>query len=202
MVILVGVRRSAFGARRSAFGARRSAFGVRRSAFGARRSAFGARRSCSGLRAVGRGLQAAPTRPGLKPRAHILLFPMTKPKAQSPKKPRQYPTSSRAARSISASPGRKNVLERRRVRHRRIERADDAHRRVERLERFLLDDRGEALADAAGARVLVDDQHAAAVPRDGQHGARSSGASVRRSSTLASMPSAARRSATRSAAWT
>ena len=44
-----------------------------------------------------------------------------------------------------------------------------ADRRVEPLERFFLDDRGEALADAAGARVLVDDQHAVAVPRDGQH---------------------------------
>ena len=45
-----------------------------------------------------------------------------------------------------------------------------AHRRVERFERLLLDDRREALADAAGARVLVDDQDAVAVARDGEHG--------------------------------
>ena len=41
--------------------------------------------------------------------------------------------------------------------------------RVERLERFLLDDRREALADAAGARVFVHDEHAAAVPREREH---------------------------------
>ena len=62
------------------------------------------------------------------------------------------------------------MLERRRVRDGRVERADDPHRRVERLERLLLDDRGDALADAAGARVFVDDQHAAAVAGDAEDG--------------------------------
>ena len=96
-------------------------------------------------------------------------------------------------------PREQGALYRRRVWHRRVERAEDADRRVERLEGFFLDDRGEALADAAGPRVLVDDQHAAAVPGDASTASRSSGASERRSSTPASMPSAARRSATRSA---
>src|SRR5688572_7503330 len=39
------------------------------------------------------------------------------------------------------------VLERRGVGHRRVERADDAHGGVEPLERLLLDHRGDALAD-------------------------------------------------------
>ena len=95
------------------------------------------------------------------------------------------------------------LFERRRVRHRRVERAEDADGRVERLERLFLDDRGEALADAAGARVLVDDQHAAAVARDGEHRvAIERRRAMRRSSTLASMPSAASVSATRSATCT
>jgi hypothetical protein len=51
--------------------------------------------------------------------------------------------------SISRFSWAEERLEWRRIRHRRVERADDAHRRVERLERLFLDDRGEALADAA-----------------------------------------------------
>ena len=42
--------------------------------------------------------------------------------------------------------------------------------RVERFERLLLNDRGQALADAARLRVLVNDQDAVAVARDGEHG--------------------------------
>ena len=62
-----------------------------------------------------------------------------------------------------------SLFERRRVRHRRVECPENADRRVERLERLLLDDRGEALADAAGAGVLLDDQHPIAVAGDAQH---------------------------------
>src|SRR5213078_4553086 len=60
------------------------------------------------------------------------------------------------------------LLERRRIRNGSVERADHTNGRVERLEGLLLDDRGEALADAAGARVLVDDKDPAAVPRYGE----------------------------------
>src|SRR4029078_5036164 len=42
------------------------------------------------------------------------------------------------------------LLERWRVRHRRVESAEDPDRRVERFECLFLDDRGEPLADAAG----------------------------------------------------
>ena len=62
----------------------------------------------------------------------------------------------------------KELLERRRIRHRRVERAEDSDRRIELLERFFLNHCGDALADAAGARVLVDDQDAAAVAGDGE----------------------------------
>ncbi len=64
----------------------------------------------------------------------------------------------------------KHFFERRRVRNRRIERADDADRRVEPFEALLLNHRGERLADAARPRVLVHDHHAAGVPRDREHG--------------------------------
>src|SRR3990172_6822027 len=48
--------------------------------------------------------------------------------------------------------------------------AKEAYRRVEPFERLFLDDGGEALADPAGHRVLVDDEHFVAVARDGpQH---------------------------------
>jgi hypothetical protein len=50
-----------------------------------------------------------------------------------------------------------------------IQRADDPDRGVEPLERFFLNDRRQRLADAARARVFVHDEHAAAVPGDGQH---------------------------------
>src|SRR5207237_2516618 len=53
-------------------------------------------------------------------------------------------------------------LQRRRVRHGRVERADDAHRRVEVLECLFLDDRRDRLAYGAGARVLVHDEDAVA----------------------------------------
>src|SRR5437660_12691761 len=55
-------------------------------------------------------------------------------------------------------------FERRRVRDGRVERADDAHRRVEAFERLFLNQRGEAFANPAGARVLVDDQDLVTVP--------------------------------------
>src|SRR6185436_20580760 len=64
--------------------------------------------------------------------------------------------------------GEELVLEGRGVGDGSVQGADDAHGTVEILERLLLDDRGEALADAAGARVLVRDEHLAAVPPDGQ----------------------------------
>src|SRR5206468_3321279 len=54
------------------------------------------------------------------------------------------------------------------LRHRRIQRADDADGRVERFEGFLLNDGGEAFADTAGARVLVNDEDLVAVTRDVQ----------------------------------
>ncbi len=45
---------------------------------------------------------------------------------------------------------KKDLLERRRIRNRRVERADDADGRVEVIKRLLLNDGGKALADAAG----------------------------------------------------
>src|SRR2546423_9057805 len=62
------------------------------------------------------------------------------------------------------------LLQRRRIRHGRVERADDAHGRVEVLEGLFLDDRRDRLADRAGASVLVDDEDAVAVPREGEDG--------------------------------
>src|SRR6185295_18750819 len=47
------------------------------------------------------------------------------------------------------------LFERRRIRHRGIQRADDADRRVERFEGFFLNDRGKAFANATGSHVLV-----------------------------------------------
>src|ERR1700687_2456004 len=64
--------------------------------------------------------------------------------------------------------GQEELFERWRIGHRGIQSADDPDGRVQVLERLLLQDRGEALADAAGARVFVHDQDAMAVPRDGQ----------------------------------
>src|ERR1700693_4871040 len=64
--------------------------------------------------------------------------------------------------------GQEELFERRRIRHRGIESADDPDGSVEMLEGLLLEDRREALADAAGARVFVHDQDPVAVPRDGQ----------------------------------
>ena len=60
--------------------------------------------------------------------------------------------------------GQEGVFQRRRVGDRRVEGADDSNGGIQILERFFLDDRGQALADAAGARVLVNDQDLAAVP--------------------------------------
>ena len=51
------------------------------------------------------------------------------------------------------------LLERRRERHGRVGRGDPLHRRVERLERLLGDRRRDLGAEAAGARVLVEDEH-------------------------------------------
>src|SRR6185312_7399885 len=65
--------------------------------------------------------------------------------------------------------GQEEGLEWWRVRHRRVERPEDPDRGVEPLERFLLDDRGDALADAAGSRVLVDDEDAAAMAGEGEN---------------------------------
>src|SRR5207237_3215149 len=59
--------------------------------------------------------------------------------------------------------GQKCLFERRRIRHGRVERPDDAHGRVQRFEGLLLDNRGDALADASSARVFVHDQNAIAV---------------------------------------
>src|SRR6266487_6966755 len=67
----------------------------------------------------------------------------------------------RIAREIELFQGR-------RVRNRRIEGADDADRCIEGFEGFLLDDGGEAFADAACARILVDDQHLMATARERQ----------------------------------
>jgi len=44
--------------------------------------------------------------------------------------------------------------------------ADDPDRRVEPLERFLLNDGRERLAEAARLRIFVDDEHAAGVTGD------------------------------------
>src|SRR6476659_561458 len=61
------------------------------------------------------------------------------------------------------------LLERRRIRHRRVERADDADGRVERFEGFFLNDRGKAFANATGSHVLVDDQHLVTAARHRKH---------------------------------
>ena len=52
-------------------------------------------------------------------------------------------------------------FERRRIRHRRVQRCDAHDRRVQVLERLLGDDRRELAADAAGQRRLVQQQHPA-----------------------------------------
>src|SRR5688500_14644655 len=62
----------------------------------------------------------------------------------------------------------KEFFEGGRIRHGRVERAEDAHRRIKRFECLLLDDGGDAFADAAGSRVFVHDQHAIAMTRNGK----------------------------------
>ncbi len=64
--------------------------------------------------------------------------------------------------------GQEEFFERRRIRHRRVERTEDADGGVERFERLFLNDGCDALADTAGTGVLMDDQHAVAVSGDGE----------------------------------
>src|SRR5438876_11238529 len=54
--------------------------------------------------------------------------------------------------------GQKIFLERRRIRHRCIERSDAQHRPVQVAEGFLAENCRDFAGDAAGLRVLVDDQ--------------------------------------------
>ena len=61
------------------------------------------------------------------------------------------------------------VFERRRIRHRRIQGADDADGCVQELEGLLLDDRRDAFTDPAGPRVLVHDQHSTAAFNERQN---------------------------------
>src|SRR5438270_1490075 len=64
----------------------------------------------------------------------------------------------------------KFFLERRRIGHRRIERADDPDRCVEKFKGFFLGDRRDGLADRPAARVFVNDHHAAAAACEAENG--------------------------------
>src|SRR5262249_8075035 len=66
--------------------------------------------------------------------------------------------------------GQEEFLERRRVRNGRVESAEDAYGRVQVFERLFLNECGEALADRAGARVLVDEEDAMAPAREREEG--------------------------------
>src|SRR5581483_10682451 len=60
------------------------------------------------------------------------------------------------------------LFERRRIWNRRIECSDNPNGCVEKFEGFFLDDGGDAFADAAGSRILVDDQDAVTTAREGK----------------------------------
>ena len=91
---------------------------------------------------------------------------MLKPPGKDPTRARLILAQQSRSREHFWFTNKEELLERRRIRDRRIKRAENADGRIERFERLLLDDRGNAFANAAGARVLVNNLHAIAVARD------------------------------------
>ena len=81
----------------------------------------------------------------------------------------------------------------------RVQAGHPLHRRFEMVEAALLDQRGKLGAEAAGARRLVDDDAAAGLLDRRSIVSMSSGTSVRRSITSASMPAS---STAASETWT
>ena len=102
------------------------------------------------------------------------------------------PGAARAARRRRWSrPAAARLLEMRGIRHRHLGAAHALDRRIELVERVFHDPRRDLRRDAAAAPAFVDDHCAARLRTDSITVASSSGRSVRRSITSASMPSAA-----------